>query len=431
MINALCRSMALTLVASMACASAIAADAPATTERMLVFHAWTQPSETAALKALVDRFSAKYPEASTSAQLVPSGGIDQKSLFPIVRKLVVAQRAPEAFQTHPGYATQPFLDDGLVSPIDGLWESEGLAKVIPSTIRDMTSLNGHYYSVPVGVHRMNVVWYNKALLDRNGIDPATLTSWDAFFKAADQLRASGVASPVQMGPAWTGSLAFQGIMASVGVDAYEDWINGKITTADDPRIQRALETFDRYLKYVNPDHANLPWEKALQRVIVGEAAFCLMGDWSDGEFRQAGKKYGKDYGSIPVPGTKGVYGVAIDTFLQLRGVSSATNSDRWLKLVASREAQDAFNVLKGSISPRGDAEAARYDLYQRSAILDLKNARHIYPSAEEAMPAGYRTSIDDILAGFAVDRDAKKAASRLAQTTERLAGKFTRSWSLK
>ena len=34
----------------------------------------------------------------------------------------------------------------------------------------------------------------------------------------------------------------------------------------------------------------------------------MMGDWANGEFRLAKLKYGKDYGAMPVPGTKGLYG---------------------------------------------------------------------------------------------------------------------------
>lgn len=408
-----------------------AADAPAAkTNRMLVYHAWASPSETAAMDALVALFKAKYPDVATSSQLVAGGG-DPKKLFPILNRLVAAKSAPEAFQAHAGYGAQPFFEAGLLSPIDGLWSSEGLDRAIPPLIRAMSDIKGHAYAVPLGVHRMNVIWYNKPLLDRHGVDPRTLTTWEAFFKAADVLRAHGVAAPIEMGDSWTATIVFQGIVASQGIGVYESWINGKITASDDPRLLKALQVFGQYLTYVNADHATLAWGKALQRFIDGEAAFYTMGDWSNGEFRVAGKKFDRDYGAMPVPGTKGMYAVTVDTFLRPQDVVNTANSDRWLKLAASREGQDAFNVLKGSVPARSDADIARYDPYQKSAIADLKAARSIYPSADEAMPDAYRLALIDVLAKFAADRDAKKAAELLARTSETIAAKYTRVWSLR
>ena len=69
-------------------------------------------------------------------------------------------------------------------------------------------------------------------LESNGIGPAPLTTWDAFFAAARKLRVAGVKDPIQMGATWTASLLFEAIMAGQGIAAYEDWINGKITAGE-------------------------------------------------------------------------------------------------------------------------------------------------------------------------------------------------------
>src|SRR6185295_13424273 len=88
----------------------------------------------------------------------------------------------------------------------------------------------------------------------------------------------------------------------------------------------------------------------------------------------------KDYGTMPVPGTAGVYLASIDTFAQTRGRAGASAAESWMHVAGSREGQDAFNSAKGSISPRTDADVTRYDPYQRSAIADFKAARVIGPN---------------------------------------------------
>ena len=80
------------------------------------------------------------------------------------------------------------------------------------------------------------------------------------------------------------------------------------------------------------------------------------------------------------------YGVTVDAFLQTHNSPSPANSDYWMRVAASREGQDAFNSLKGSIPARTDPDVSRYDTYQRSAIADFKAAR-LYPSVGAVAPA--------------------------------------------
>jgi glucose/mannose transport system substrate-binding protein len=406
-----------------------AAEGDAPLSKLTLYHWWTAPSEAAALNSLVDLFGKKYPDVMVFAAPMPGGGGSR--MFPIVRGLVEAKQPPDTFQMNAGYAAQVFFDAGLVSPIDDLWKAEGLEDVIPDVIREMNRFDGRYYSVPVNVHRTNVIWYNKALLDKNGIDPSTLTTWDAFFAAARKLKTAGIDAPLQMGATWTAAFLFESIMASQGIAAYEDWINGKITAADDPRYREALSIFDTYLAFVNSDHANLGWDVAIKRVINGDAAFSAMGDWADGEFRFAGMKYGKDYGTLTTPGTDGMFGLNVDSFQHPRGLASEMNSQRWLKLVASREGQDTFNPLKGSIPARLDGDVARYSPYQRAAMADFKAKKALYPSLAQGSPEVFNNRLGDILEAFMKDHDIRKASAALAEARAKSATRYTRTWKLR
>jgi glucose/mannose transport system substrate-binding protein len=419
-------ALAVLLFASSLVVAAPESEAPL--GKLTLYHWWTAPSEAAALNALVELFGQKYPDVVVMAAPMPGGGGSR--MFPIVKTLVDAKQPPDAFQMNAGYSAQVFFDAGLMSPIDELWRSEGLEKVVPAVIREMNRFDGHYYSVPMNVHRTNLIWYNKALLDKHGIDPATLETWDAFFAATSRLKAAGVASPIQLGATWTASLLFESIMASQGIAVYEDWVNGKITASDDPRIVAALTTFGRYLTYVNADHGNLGWDVAIKRVMNGESAFCMMGDWANGEFRFAGQKYGKDYGALLVPGTRTMFGLNVDSFLHPRGLVNEKNSQLWLKLAASREGQDAFNPLKSSIPARNDADVTKYDPYQRSAIADFKAVKSLYPAMAQGSPVAFNNRVGDVLGVFMADGDVKKAAAALANATAATSGRYTRVWKL-
>jgi glucose/mannose transport system substrate-binding protein len=395
------------------------------------YHWWAVPYEVAAVNALIHVFEKKYPDITVVTALEPNGGGASKNLFPVLRALVQAGNAPDAFQMHPGYEAQSFLDARLLGTTDHLWQSEELEKVVPTAIQEMCKSQGHYYSVPVGVHRTNVVWYNKAVLDKAGIDPATLTTWDAFFKASDQLRTARVTFPVEVGIGWTVAHVFECIMASLGMPAYEDWANGKITSADDARLKQALTILGKYLTYTNRTHYTYSFDDAMKRVVSGQSAFCIMGDWAQGAFRSADLKYGKDYGFIPVPGTKGMYGLTIDTFQRPSGIADTENSDRWLKVVVSKEGQDAFNSLKGSIPARNDTDMTAYDAYQKAAMADFRAAKSMYPSSGIGVPESYKLRFIEIMSAFSEDRDADKAAAALVAATTAVSKQYKRVWSLK
>jgi glucose/mannose transport system substrate-binding protein len=418
----------LALVLSLAPLPGAGAFAPVTKDPnpLVLYHWWGSSSEVAALNALAAVFKAKYPGVTEKRTVAPDRG---GSLFVILESLMRAGKPPDAIVMQTGYAIWPFVNAGLLTPVDEVWASEGLDTVVPPTLQAMHKFGGHYYSVPIDVQRTNLIWYNKRVLDKQGLDPETLTTWERFFDAATRLRAAGMKTPIQIAASWTVAETFGNIMAGLGLAGYEDWVNGKIRTADDPRLLQALGILKTYSTYVNRDHGDLDWTVALGRVARGESAFYGMGDWANGDFRAAGLVYGRDYGAIVVPGTKGLYGVTIDSFVQPRGIVRPLNSTRWLKVAASREGQDAFNVPKGAIPARRDAESTRYDTYQRWALASFKGAK-IYPSFGAAMPQIYVRSLEPALDALLATGDVRKTGEALSQANKRSSEAFTRVWAL-
>ena len=73
-----------------------------------------------------------------------------------------------------------------------------------------------------------------------------------------------------------------------------------------------------------------------------------LGDWANGMFTEDGLAEG-DYGYAPAPGTAGVYQFLSDSFVLPVGAKNRDNAIAWLSLCGSKEGQDAFNPVKGSI----------------------------------------------------------------------------------
>jgi glucose/mannose transport system substrate-binding protein len=425
---------------------------PATTSMLTIYDWWTSGSESAAMNALVSVYENQYPGVTVIQSPVAGGaGYVFRS---VIKPLVLAGEAPDAFQVHAGYEMQPYVDGGYLEPINDLWSSEGWDNVFPSVIKAMVQgADGNYYAVPVDIHRSNVVWYNKHILDANGIDASSITTWDQFLAACKQLSQNTTLtsdpnfSVIALGDADTFGDAhvLEQMMAGEGMPFYQDFINGKMTNPNNASLLDAINKFALYLNYTNANHSSLTWDQANARVIENESAFNIMGDWANGEFLVAQKLYGVDYGAFPVPGTSSMFGLVVDCFEHPKGVKDPQNSLNWLTVVGSAEGQMAFNPLKGSIPARTDlmsnaGDVALFGPYQQAAIKDFTSTGEItYPSIVygSAMPESLVTPFLNAAAAFvsaARNRDSTTAISNLASAITIAItanqGDFVRVWKL-
>lgn len=170
-----------------------------------------------------------------------------------------------------------------MEPLNELYEAEGWNDKFPQDLIDLVSSDGSIWSVPVNIHRGNVLWYNKKVFDDNGL--TVPTTFDEFFAAADALKAKGI-TPLALGDKepWAATHLFETVLlGTLGADGYRQLWTGDLSF-DDPKVKEALETFKRMLTYVNEDHAARNWQDASQLVSSGEAAMNVMGDWAKGYF---------------------------------------------------------------------------------------------------------------------------------------------------
>jgi glucose/mannose transport system substrate-binding protein len=310
------------------------------------------------------------------------------------------------------------LVDTWVTPADkmedlsDLFAKNGFNTAFPKGVLDIVSYNGKPYSVPVNIHRANVLWYNKKVLADNKLDaPKT---FDDFFKVADALKAKGI-TPLAVGDngPWASGQVFETVLiGTLGADGYNGLWTGK-TAWTDSKVTDALNTFKKMMSYVNTDHAALSWDQANDLVISGKAAMTIMGDWIDGDY--TAKKF-PDYGWVAAPGNDGIFDALSDTFGLPKGAKNRENSLKWLALAGSKEGQEAFNPKKGSICARTDCNPQLFDTYLQSAIKDWQ-ANKIVPSLEHGAAAkpGWVTAFSDVVTGFIAKGDVAASQKALAQ----------------
>jgi glucose/mannose transport system substrate-binding protein len=379
-----------------------------------IFSWWTAGGEADGLNAMYQVFAEQYPNIEVVNATVAGGaGSNAKA---VLATRMQANDPPDSFQVHAGHELiDTWVTADKMEPVTFLFEENGWMDSYPPGVIDVLSYNGDIWSVPVNIHRSNVLWYNMSIFEEQGLEPPT--TFDEFFTVADALQEAGI-TPLALGDngIWASTHLFENVLlGTLGADGYRGLWTGE-TDWNGAEVKSALETFARMLDYVNEDHAALTWDQAAQLVADGDAAMTIMGDWVNGYFTSIDLKPNEGYGWVPAPGTQGIFMMLSDSFGLPKGAPDRENAVAWLTLAGSKEGQDAFNPLKGSIPARTDGDRALYDEYLQSAMDDFASSE-ITPSLAHGAAAseGWVTAFNDVMTLFVTDKDVAAAQAGMAQ----------------
>lgn len=377
--------------------------------KLEIFSWWTAGGEAEGLQELIKIYNKLYPNVEVINATVAGGAGAQAKA--VLKTRMLGGDPPDTFQVHAGHELiDTWVKTGFMEPITFLYKEEGWEKVMPKGILEIVSYNGEYWSVPVNIHRANVLWYNKKIFDQFGLKPPK--TFDEFFQVAETLKAKGVI-PFALGTkdGWEAAHIFETVLiGKLGAEGYKGLWTGK-TKWSDPRVTDALETFAKMLKYVNSDHPARTWDEACALIVEGKAAMTIMGDWAVGYFYA---KNFKDFGWVLAPNNEGIFDALSDSFGLPKGVKNRENVVAFLRILGSKEAQEAFNLKKGSIPARIDVNKDLFPEYQRSAMEDWQ--KHvIVPSVMHgaAAPESWVTEFKDVISLFVARPDVKVTQNAL------------------
>lgn len=136
-------------------------------EKLEIFSWWTGAGEEDGLKALIKLFQEKHPDIEVENAAVAGGaGTNAKA---VLASRMQGDDPPSTFQVHGGAElNEGWVAAGKMEPLNDLYEQEGWMDKFPEALIDMVSKDGNIYSVPVNIHRGNVLWYNKKYLPTTG-----------------------------------------------------------------------------------------------------------------------------------------------------------------------------------------------------------------------------------------------------------------------
>jgi glucose/mannose transport system substrate-binding protein len=374
---------------------------------------WVNPGEAPALAQLIGMFETRNP-----SQWVLNTAIDNSTeARKRVGERITAGEPPETFQANGGWDLLSWvfgssLDDKATC-MTALNQWADWAAAIPAPVLETVQVGQSIYAVPLNVHRVNTLFFNrKVFIDHDVPVPSggTLTTLDDLFALAKLLRAEGVAAPIALGTQdpWTLSLLlFENLLVARGGGAgYRRFFEGSDDVLKSPTIKTALDDLGTLLGYTNSNAASTTWDQAIDMVRQGLSAMTIMGDWAKAYFLDQARKDGLDvdFGQITTPGTDGTFVFTTDTFGMPKGARNTDGALALLSLFGSREGQDAFSLLKGSIPARQDAGTGPYDAAALKTLAEFKAVSddhdHLIPATAILAPPEYLSAINDALSDY-------------------------------
>ncbi|MFN3391940.1 MAG: ABC transporter substrate-binding protein [Meiothermus ruber] len=376
----------------------------------LEIFSWWAGDEGPALQALIDLYKKRYPNVEVINATVTGGsGVNARA---VLKTRMLGGDPPDSFQVHAG---QELIGTWVVADrmedLTPLFNQEGWMTKFPKGLIDLLSYKGKIYSVPVNIHRSNVMWYVPAKLREWGVQPPK--TWAEFLTVCQTLKGKGLEAPLALGENWTQQHLWESVALGVlGAADYANLWTGKLRF-NDPKAVAVWNTFGRVLDCANKDASGLSWQQAVDRVLEGQAAFNIMGDWAAGYMTTTkGLKPGEGFGWAPAPGTAGVFMMLSDSFGLPKGVKNRTNVLNWLRLLGSKEGQDTFNPLKGSIAARTDSDPSKYNAYLQSAMRDWKSNRIVGSLVHGAVaPESFMSQFGTVMEIYLSSRNAQAAAN--------------------
>ena len=368
-----------TLAALAAALMVSAAPLAASARELIVYHGWSTNAEVAALHILQGSLESKGHTWKDLA-IPHNSGVNVS-----VVNLVTGGNPPNAFVNSDPGVFRDLAGLGLSRDLTDYYNQIGATDNFFPIIKELSTVDGKMVKIPLFMHIDGMVYWNKDVAAKAGVDPTSWKSVDEMIADFDKVKAAGFVAAAVGGQAFQVGYLFHAMLAATaGPEIYNRMYGAEVdpTVFDTPEVKKAIEIVRVFSQQATPESENRPWNETTNTVITGKALFHIMGDWMKGEWLAAGKVPGVDFGCEVIPGSKAV-AVTSDAMGVLGGQSPEVDAAE-LDLVAAfvdPVVSAKANQAKGSTSPRSDAPTEFRDACNQVAMdaLNVPNGQVLNP----------------------------------------------------
>jgi len=144
------------------------------------------------MRKIIEKYQADHPNVTLDIQAIPPDGYKTR-----LKTVAAANQMPDVFILSNGSMTQEFSAGGLIQPVNELLDSkpEWKNNFLPNSF-DAFTVDGNIYSAPMGLSPTSILYYNKTILEDNGL--TVPTTWDEMLNAIKVLNEKKI-TPIALG----------------------------------------------------------------------------------------------------------------------------------------------------------------------------------------------------------------------------------------
>ncbi len=399
-------AMALSLAGCGGSGDSAGGDGDSGTIHVLVYGDATNKVE----EQLVDTFN-KTSKVKAVLDTIPGADYQSK-----LQTIISGKQAPDVFFNWGGGSIKPYVDAGLLMPLDDFIAKDPQLKsgFLPSVF-DTAVVDGKPYGVPMRGTQPVLLFSNEKVLRDAGVTaPRT---WDELLAAVKALKAKGV-TPIALGGGdrWPTQMWFQYVYDRVaGPEHFAKAVKGDKDVWASADSRKALgmlkELIDAGAFGTNYDSVKFTDGGSPALLANGKAAFELMGSWEYSTLQDAYPDFVKNdlgYGAFPaVAGGKGngdnIAGNTNNFYSVLKSTEHPEAVAEFLKLMYSDEfvkAQLAIGNLPTTTNTAeflGTAANPEYSTFQYDLV---KKAPAFQLSWDQAFPPAATTTLHQAVQQF-------------------------------
>ncbi|MBT2488032.1 extracellular solute-binding protein [Streptomyces sp. ISL-96] len=361
-------------------------------------------------KRLVESFN-KTSKVKVVLDTIPGADYQAK-----LQTIINSKQAPDVFFNWGGGSIKPYVDAGLLMPLDDfIAKDPGLKSNFLPSVFNTAVVDGKPYGIPMRGTQPVMLFNNQAVLQEAGISaPKT---WDDLLAAVKTLKAKGK-TPIALGGGdkWPTQMWFQYAYDRVaGPELFQKVLDGDKSAWESTDSKKALgmlkELIDAGAFGTNYDSVKFTDGGSPALVATGKAAFELMGSWEYATLQDAYPDFVKKdlgYGTFPtVEGGKGdpdnLAGNTNNFYSVLKNTEHPEAVADFLKLMYSDEFVEAQlevgNLPTTSNTPafldrsaNPDYSKFQYDLVKKAPTFQL--------SWDQAFPPAATTTLHTAIQQF-------------------------------
>ncbi|MDX8442336.1 ABC transporter substrate-binding protein [Mesorhizobium australafricanum] len=336
---------------------------------LVIYSNAADPAPKAAFETLVKDFETANPDIKVKLTL-----FDAENYKTTIRNFLSAE-APDVANWYAGNRMKPFVDGGLLEPVDDVWAENKLDDQLKSAAASMT-VDGKKWGVPYTYYQWGI-YYRKDIFNQLGIaEPRT---WEEFKAAGAKLKANGV-TPLTIGTKfpWTTAGVFDYLdLRTNGFDFHNDLTAGKIAWTDE-RVRKTFANWKELLDagFFIENHTAYGWQEALAPMIQGTAAMYLMAHFCVPPLREAGIT-GDKLGFFQFPEISPDIPMAEDAPTDSLHIparaKNKTDAKKFLAYVARPDVQTRLNAGLGQL-PVNSGSTVADDPFLQAGFKMLANA---------------------------------------------------------